>query len=226
MEKPAIVLLHGALGAAALYKEKLNQETAEQFFIPDLPGHGEAVLDEFPSNIQAFSDWLAQYLESHNLTQVCILGYSMGGYIALNLAVTRPDLISGIVTLGTKFSWDEAIASKEASRLNSAKIAEKVPHFANHLASLHGDSWPLVVDRTSGVLLHLGHTHLTDAALSKVKAKVIICRGSNDNMVVDDESQHVASVIPSAAYHVLPDVPHPLDQVSADTIRALIAHFQ
>ena len=45
-------------------------------------------------------------------------GHSMGGYVALKLALKRPELVDRIITLGTKFNWTPEVAAKEVKMLN------------------------------------------------------------------------------------------------------------
>ena len=120
-------------------------------------GHGGRPSDR-PYSIDAFSENLVSFIHEKELNQANIFGYSMGGYVALKTAQTRPDLINKIFTLGTKFNWSPESAAKEVKMLNPDKIEEKVPAFAKALQERHspGD-WKVVLRKTSEMMIDLGH---------------------------------------------------------------------
>ena len=87
--------------------------------------------DEF--SIPGFASEVLEYLEENNIDKAHVVGYSMGGYVGMYLAAHFPDKIRSLVTLATKYHWDEEIAAREIKMLNPEKISTKVPDFAEQL---------------------------------------------------------------------------------------------
>jgi pimeloyl-ACP methyl ester carboxylesterase len=54
-----------------------------------------------PASIQGLADGAVQFIESLGLSQVDLLGWSMGGYVAQTVALDRPDLVRRLVLAGT-----------------------------------------------------------------------------------------------------------------------------
>ena len=112
MEKENIVLLHGALGTKKQL-DKLSHLLSSKFnvYSLDFDGHGSKVSGkEF--SMELFKNNVVDFILEHGIEKTHVFGFSMGGYVALNLAKTHPHLISNIVTLGTKFNWSQEAAEK------------------------------------------------------------------------------------------------------------------
>lgn len=95
---PPLVLVHG-LGGSALNWTLLAPALARRrrVLIPDLPGHGgSAPLAAAPS-LSPFADAVAALAKRENLLPAPVVGHSMGGVIALRLALRRAESVSGIV---------------------------------------------------------------------------------------------------------------------------------
>ncbi len=54
-----------------------------------------------PATIRGLADGAVQFIESLGLSQVDLLGWSMGGYVAQTVALDRPDLVRRLVLAGT-----------------------------------------------------------------------------------------------------------------------------
>jgi pimeloyl-ACP methyl ester carboxylesterase len=93
-----ILLLHGFGGAASNWT-LLAPELAERarVIVPDLPGHGgSSALAAPPETLDPFADRVARLLAEPTL----VVGHSLGGVVALRLAVRRPELVRGLVLAG------------------------------------------------------------------------------------------------------------------------------
>jgi 2-succinyl-6-hydroxy-2,4-cyclohexadiene-1-carboxylate synthase len=65
----------------------------------DLPGHGKSSAPPDPKrySLDRFADDLRQVLDTLEVEQACLLGYSMGGRAALRFAIAHPDRISSLI---------------------------------------------------------------------------------------------------------------------------------
>ncbi|MBK9190118.1 MAG: alpha/beta hydrolase [Crocinitomicaceae bacterium] len=96
----SLILLHGALGAASQLEplKKILQNVFDVHIL-EFEGHGQTYSDK-PYSIDLFVSNLKSYLDQHQLKEVFVFGYSMGGYVALKLASQLPEYFSKIITLG------------------------------------------------------------------------------------------------------------------------------
>ena len=103
--KPMLII-HGFLGMNDNWKSLGTQFAAQGFQVHalDLRNHGKS----FHSNdfsYELMAEDVKQYCEFHQLTNVILLGHSMGGKVAMLLASTYPDLVSKLIIadIGPKY---------------------------------------------------------------------------------------------------------------------------
>jgi pimeloyl-ACP methyl ester carboxylesterase len=223
-----LLLLHGAIGSSAqLLPLNVLLEKDRAVHVFDFPGHGGK---EFPSelfSIRLFAESVVEWMDKQDFPRVDIFGYSMGGYVALYMARHFPERVGKIVTLATKFGWDEATAEKEVKMLNPEKIAEKVPKFAEALQTRHAPlDWKKVLEKTATMMLALGkRPELSPEDFKAIHTPILLSVGDRDTMVSKEETETVHQLIPGAQFQLLPDTPHPIEQVDAARIQGLISGF-
>lgn len=213
-----IVIVHGALGSRHQFEPLLQRLGADAAFV-ELPGHGTTSDVDAPWSIELFADVLAEAIERIG-APARIFGYSMGGYIAMYLAMHRPHLVRRILTLGTKLSWSADFAAHEVRRLQPDSITTKVPAYAEDLMRRHGnDRWVAVLDRTAALMTGLGaRPLLTPARVGAIPIPVRLCIGDRDRMVSVEETQTIGRAIPGADVVVMPDTQHPIERVDLDAL--------
>ena len=222
-----LFLLHGAIGAkdqlqplADVLKDKYRIHTF------NFSGHGgEPFAKEF--SIPHFAEELSKYLQQHDLGMINIFGYSMGGYVAIYFAKQYPNTVDKLVTLATKFYWDETVATKEVKMLNADKIAEKLPGFAEQLKQRHSpNDWKTVLDKTKEMLLQLGKQNALQLAdYSAISTPCLLLLGDNDKMVTLDETTAVKEALPNAKFQLLTNTPHPIEQADVNRLASVIDSF-
>jgi 2-succinyl-6-hydroxy-2,4-cyclohexadiene-1-carboxylate synthase len=99
-DKPLILFLHGFLGEGSEFNEVISL-CSEQFscLTVDLPGHGKTrvVGEEECYTIPNTAQALIKLLEQLSVKKCFLLGYSMGGRLALYLTLHFPDYFSKVV---------------------------------------------------------------------------------------------------------------------------------
>lgn len=212
------LLLHGALGNSA-QMHPLAAALTDDVRCPELPGHGQSSSDDRPYRVEDFSATLAEQIQA----PVHLIGYSLGGYMALHLAAARPDLVQSVTTIATKFDWSPETAEREVRMLDPDRVEEKVPAFAKMLEQRHGVHWKQVMLRTASLMRSLGSAPvLTAALLQKVRCPVLLLRGSDDSMVSEAETLWAKGAIATAVHRELPDQPHPIERMDVHLIAGLI----
>lgn len=225
---PDLLLLHGALGAASTL-HPLQQLLEADFNVHTLNfrGHGGSQTPLGPFRIELFAEDILRYLDQHQLQQVDIFGYSMGGYVALYLALQHPDRVGRIFTLATKFAWSPETAAKEVKMLQPEKVQEKVPAFAAALARRHQpNEWQEVMRRTADMMQHLGsYPMLTEETLPRIPVPVRVSVGDRDNMVSLQETAWAYRHLPNASLQVFPGTHHPLEKVNLGQLEHELRQF-
>ena len=94
-----VVLLHGLFGSGNNVGQLARGLRDDcRVHTIDLPDHGRSAW--LPSaSIQAYAHSVASWLDERKLSECFVVGHSLGGKVAMQLAVNRPDLIAGLVVL-------------------------------------------------------------------------------------------------------------------------------
>jgi pimeloyl-ACP methyl ester carboxylesterase len=95
---PPLLLVHGLGGAASNWVELAPLlARRRRLLVPDLPGHaGSAAVPAAPT-LSAFADCVVGVADREAMLPAPVVGHSMGGLVALRLALRRPDAVTGLV---------------------------------------------------------------------------------------------------------------------------------
>jgi pimeloyl-ACP methyl ester carboxylesterase len=227
-EMQPIILLHGALGSKT-YMQPLAEALSGHLQVHsfNFSGHGGAPFPPTPFSIPLFSDELRIFIETNGIEGPHIFGYSMGGYAALHLAKQMPSSIGSVITLATKFHWDEATAARELNMLDADTIIAKVPALAALLQERHQpNDWRELLERTKELLTGLGvRNALQLEDYASITNKTLLLLGDRDKMVCLEETAAVYKQLPNAQMAVLPDTQHAFEHVKVELLSRLILEF-
>jgi len=92
-----MVFLHGLFGSGDNWWGLAARMTGLQVHLPDLRGHGLSPRGEISR--EALADDVADTIEQAGLAPCLVGGHSLGGKIALEVALRHPDLVTGVVAL-------------------------------------------------------------------------------------------------------------------------------
>lgn len=126
-EGPVVVLLHAFPCDSRMWLSQSDALVAagHRVLVPDLPGFGYSpLLDDEPS-LPAVADAVFGFLDAREIRRACVAGVSLGGYVAMAMARTRPELFSGIALCDTKATADTPAARENRERL--AQLVEGAP---------------------------------------------------------------------------------------------------
>jgi pimeloyl-ACP methyl ester carboxylesterase len=223
-----LLLLHGAIGAKSQFGS-LAKALSNEFNIHliNFSGHGGKPITEANFSIALFAGEVLDYMEENRIERADIFGYSMGGYVAMYIARYHPARANHIITLATKFHWDQAIAAKEVKMLNAETIQQKVPAFAQQLSERHFPTdWKRLLEKTAELLTTLGDDNtLKHEDYLTVTAPCLLLLGDRDKMVTLDETVTVYKQLPDAQLGILPGTSHQLELVNLQLLVFLIKQF-
>lgn len=97
-EGQPLLILHGFLGMSDNWKTLGTQysENGFEVHLIDQRNHGKSFhSNEF--NYDVLSDDVVRYMEHHNITSAYVLGHSMGGKTAMQLATSHPDRVKKLI---------------------------------------------------------------------------------------------------------------------------------
>ena len=93
-----LVLLHGGLGAGSMFGSNLTAlARGRQVILMDLQGHGRTADVDRPIRIETMADDVAALLAHLGIRQADVMGYSLGGGVALQTAIRHPAAVRRLV---------------------------------------------------------------------------------------------------------------------------------
>ena len=161
-EGPPLILLHGAyMTAEATGPLASGLAGIRQVIVPEMQGHGRTADADRPLTYEQMADDVAALSGHLDRGQADVVGYSMGGATALQLAIRHPALVRRLVVASAGFRYDsmpaEAIAMfpsitpemfagspRETEYLRLAPNPDDFPKLVEKLKALHTTdfAWP------------------------------------------------------------------------------------
>jgi len=126
-----LLLVHGAGGTHDHWPEALRRLPGRRVIAVDLPGHGGSPLPGERS-VPAYAGRLLDLLDALGIARVVVGGHSMGGAIALTLALEAPERIAALLLVGTgaRLRVTPAILLASADPARSRQVANAVAGFS------------------------------------------------------------------------------------------------
>jgi pimeloyl-ACP methyl ester carboxylesterase len=95
---PPLVLVHGLAGAAANWLELTSRlGRGHRLIVPELPGHGGSSPLPAAPGLDAYADRVRLVAAHEDALPAAIVGHSLGGLVALRLALRHPDDVRAVV---------------------------------------------------------------------------------------------------------------------------------
>jgi pimeloyl-ACP methyl ester carboxylesterase len=164
---PPLILLHGGIiDAAHISWGELLGPLAEQtrIYALDLPGYGTSEMPDGPLSMETHVDAVASFIDAVDIEDPVIAGTSMGGGIAIGLALSHPERVSQVVALEA-FALGSDLPNGLLTRL-LAKI-----QVTNHVSVALMRRSRGLVEQSLGSLT-FDPTTLTEATIDRVFAEV------------------------------------------------------
>jgi pimeloyl-ACP methyl ester carboxylesterase len=99
IDAPAIVFIHGTRLTRAAWAAQMTALSDEfRTIAVDLPGHG--VLADVPFTLAGAADRLVEVIDREAAGRAIVVGLSLGGFVAIELAARSPERVRGLVIAG------------------------------------------------------------------------------------------------------------------------------
>jgi pimeloyl-ACP methyl ester carboxylesterase len=176
-----LVLLHGAFATIELWGPFLQTLAAEhQVIAVEFQGHGHTADVDRPLRIEHLADDAAALLGHLGINQADVVGYSLGGMTALQLAIRHPALVRKQVIISGNYRSDgyypEALASIQS--ITPDAFAGSPVEAAYLRIAPHPDNWPILIEKVK----ELGAQTFAwpEDTVSAIAAPTLLISGDSD----------------------------------------------
>ena len=214
-----LLLIHG-LGARALDWSPLIPgfvRAGYHVYAPDLPGYGLSDRPDWAYTITDEETAVVGFLEAVHLDHTDVVGWSMGGWIALKLTADHPELVQKLVLYdaaglyfpmnydGSLFTPTNATGVDRLFQHLTPKQT-KLPSYIvrDLLRRIELNAW--VVHRN--VASMTGGKDLMEFRLHEIHAPTFILWGADDTLIPSSTGKRMAAGIHGASFLTLPDCGH------------------
>ena len=221
-----LIILHGLFGSLENWRT-LSKAFAQSFavFALDQRNHGRSPHSEI-FNYQAMTEDVREFIQRHELTTAHILGHSMGGKVAMQFAVTYPDMVNKlvIVDIAPKVyppGHDDVFAGLYALNLATLRNRQEAeagltPHLPDLslrqflLKNLEREDsgsfrWRINLD---GIHRNYHEMLKTFAVNGQFLKPALFIRGANSGYIHDNDLVTIREIFPAAQLTTTPNSGH------------------
>jgi pimeloyl-ACP methyl ester carboxylesterase len=189
-----LVLVHGLGARGEDWAAMMPALAAKGFhvYVPDLLGYGRSPKPDVDYSISLEEQTVAQFMQTMHVPRADVGGWSMGGWIAMKLALDHPEMVDRLViydsagtyfpaTFGPElFTPTDVAGVKKLMAILSPK-PRPMPNFAAEavVRKLQGNAW--VVNRSTASMIR--GRDLLDFRLYKISQPMLIVWGAQDELI-------------------------------------------
>ena len=242
---PTLVLLHGfPLDQSVWTQQRAELSPKFRVLTPDLRGHGNSPGFQESTSIDAMADDVISFLDERQIQgPVALGGLSMGGYIAISLAVRYPHRLSALLLIDTRAAADSPEAARNrlalAERTEAENSSEAVAQaFLPRLFApgTYADQ-PGIVKATRKVMAATAPATLCACLqamavrpdrtgnLPEIEMPTLVIAGAEDPISTPQEAQEIAALLPRSEVAIIPRAGHLACLENPIAVNAAISQF-
>jgi len=218
-----LLLIHGAGDSAAVWEKQVEHfSKSYRVLAIDLPGHGARTAEPGLESHELNAAEVCRIMDREGLSKAVVAGHSMGGAVALLMALDHPDRVAGLVLVATGARLKMRPDFIEQARQSAEKYGSSVPastHIIPVEQMVHPSVPPDVVEWLKSRMGNASAqaTHADFLAnnnfdvmnrLGEIRAPTLVIGGSEDRMAPRKFAEFLAGAIPGARLEILDPSAH------------------
>jgi pimeloyl-ACP methyl ester carboxylesterase len=216
-----LVLMHGGLVDARFFEPNLG-ELAERFHVyrPERRGHGHTPDVPGPITYQLMAEDTIGFLEAVVGEPADLVGHSDGAFVAMLVAMQRPELVKRLVLISGGFNKKGEAAPE---------MEWNVDELERFLGSAYGEVSPDGEEHFRVVATKVGEMaavepNLRASDLAKVTQRTLVMF-SDDDLMTTTHAAEMYEALPNAELAIVPGTSHFLMQEKAQLVNRLVLDF-
>ncbi|NHJ19406.1 MAG: alpha/beta hydrolase [Candidatus Lokiarchaeota archaeon] len=234
-----LLFIHGWLGSSFEWIYQIAYfKSRNHIILLDLPGYGKSDKPNENYSIDFFSKVIVDFIHQLGYTKAILIGHSLGGLIAQNIAIQNPELVNKLILISTsaisqlsfnKFLlfWINAIfritytnfLKGTLKRINS--IEEENREFRRQLKYALTIPKPVVLRTFNNMTFKFNKNE----NIADISQPTLILYGTDDRIITKSELVTLDSLIPNSELHIIENSPHRVMVKSHIKVNKLIHDF-
>jgi pimeloyl-ACP methyl ester carboxylesterase len=236
-DAPPALLIHGLGGHAEDWRNLTHWVIMahRQVYVPDLPGYGRSDWPkDFSYSIPDEAAAMVGFMDALGLKRVDLAGWSMGGWVAQQIAIDHPDRVATLMLfdsagLHEQPAWDVALFTPTTAAQLDELDALLMPHpppvpaFIARAMLRQSREHAWVMHRAMDSMMAGKST--TDKDLPKLKMPVLLAWGSEDKIIPVTEGEQMHKLMPQSELDVIKGCGHLAPVQCADRMGPKVEQF-
>jgi pimeloyl-ACP methyl ester carboxylesterase len=214
--KPLLVF-HGGAGPISVtrFADLFAERHPVRVITPTHPGFARTPRPDGLNDVKGLAKLYAAFLKQLNISDVLVIGNSIGGWIACELALLAPPQVSGIVLVDAGGIEVPNHPVADISKLAPDQLMALSYHnpkpFLINPATMTDDQRAAMVSNRAALQVYAGPLGIDPTLASRISRITIptaVLWGDSDRIVDEDYSRAFATAIPGAKFMILKDTGH------------------
>ncbi|WP_114936417.1 MULTISPECIES: alpha/beta fold hydrolase [Mucilaginibacter] len=230
-EGEVLLLLHGLMGALSNWDGVINEfKSKYRVIIPMLPVYDMPLIS---TGVKSLSKFVHKFIKFKKLSNITLLGNSLGGHVALVYLTTHPENIKALVLTGSSGLYENAFGGSFPRRESIDFVREKVqftfydPAIATD--DLVQDVFQTINDRHKVIrLLAMAKSairHNMKKDLHKITIPVSLIWGRNDKITPPEVAVEFNELLPDSELHWIDKCGHAPMMEHPEEFNVLLKQF-
>lgn len=223
-KRDPVILLHGGLGNSDHFGFQMPA-LVDKFWVivVDSRGQGRSSLPKGKLTYHAMGTDVVAVMDTLKIPKASFAGWSDGGAIALDLAVTAPDRVNRVFIIGTNYDNKGSKPRKgkpSSATFNAYAQKCRADHlkFGNKVAS-----WQSLIDALLPVWRN--PAGFTKDQLRAIKAPTLVALGDHDEIIEQAQIEEMGTLIPNGSSKIFADTSHFAMWQDPESVNATLVEF-
>jgi 3-oxoadipate enol-lactonase len=242
---PVVVLLHGFPLSRAMWAAQIETlSESYRVIAPDLRGHGESPAPDAVYTMDSMADDVVELLDGLGVAEpVVVGGLSMGGYVALAMALKHPDRVRALMLIDTRAAADSPEAAQQREETaqavlkagnSSAVVAAMIPRLfgkttldqhPERIAPLRAEMEKTSASGVAGALRGMAIRPDRREQLAQITVPTLVLVGEEDVIAPPDEARAIAEALPAGRLEVVAAAGHLAPYENSEAVDQAVLRF-